>query len=265
MSDETGTGRMRTGKAWLRRLAADLRIGLLFATRLPLPLRQAITGRDIARASWTLPIVGALIGLLSALIFAIAFRLALPPLVVATLAVAASLGITGCLHEDGLADVCDALGGVTRERKLEIMRDSRIGAFGACALILSLLLRVGAIASFATPAQAALALIAAHAGARALLPALLLAVPPARMDGLSADTGRPPAESVLAALLIGLAALFLCLGLARSLAALILLLITFAFMRALCLSQFGGQSGDTAGALEQLAEIAILMVAVDRA
>jgi adenosylcobinamide-GDP ribazoletransferase len=239
----------------------DVRTSFLFASRLPLPHPQAITGAEIARASWALPIVGALIGLFSALTYAIGYRFALPPLVVATLAVAASLLVTGGLHEDGLADVCDALGGASRERKLEIMRDSRIGTFGACALVLSLVLRIGLIASLTTPAQAALALIAAHAGARALLPMFLFVVPPARTDGLSAGAGRPPATSLRAALLIGLAALFLCLGIGRSFAALILLLIAFALMRSLCLGQFGGQTGDAAGALEQVSEIAVLLAA----
>ena len=263
MSEETGPDSPNTRQAWLGARAAELRTSLLFATRLPLPHAQAITGADVGRASWALPIAGALVGLLSALAYAIAYRLALPPLVVATLAVAASLIVTGCLHEDGLADVGDALGGATRERKLEIMRDSRIGTFGACALVGSLLLRIGLIASPATPAQAALGLIAAHAGARALLPAFLHLVPPARTDGLSADAGRPPAKSVGAALLIGFTAL-LCLGIGRSLAALILLVVVFALVRALCLSQFGGQTGDTAGALEQMCEIAILLAAAAR-
>src|SRR6266853_883622 len=82
-------------------------------------------------------------GLLGALVYWIAFRINLPPLVGAALAVTATLAATGCLHEDGLADTFDGLGGgAGRERKLEIMRDSRIGTYGACALVMSLLLRV---------------------------------------------------------------------------------------------------------------------------
>jgi adenosylcobinamide-GDP ribazoletransferase len=248
-------------RARLARLAADIKIGLLFATRLPLPHTDAITGADIARACWSLPIVGMLVGFASASVFAVAFRFGLPPLVGGTLAVAASLGLTGCLHEDGLADVCDAFGGATRERKLEIMRDSRIGTYGACALMVSLVVRAGALASFANPALAAWALIATHAGARALLPPFLRLVPPARADGLSADAGRPGAESMWVALLIGIATLAVCLGLARAFWASLLLLILFAFARRVCLKQFGGQTGDTAGALEQVAEIAILLAA----
>ena len=88
-------------------------------------------------------------------------------------AVAATLLTTGALHEDGLADTADGFGAsASRERKLDIMRDSEIGAYGASALILSFMLRAGALVSLAEPGLMALALFAAHAGARATLPAL---------------------------------------------------------------------------------------------
>jgi adenosylcobinamide-GDP ribazoletransferase len=116
----------------LRGLAADLKAATLFATRLPLPHAAAIGGSDIARAAWALPAIGALIGLLSALAYWVPCYFRAPPFVCAALAVAASLIATGGLHEDGLADTCDGLGGGTRERKLEIMRDSRVGTYGAC-------------------------------------------------------------------------------------------------------------------------------------
>jgi len=198
-------------EAWLRRIITDLRVGMLFATRLPLPHERAIAGADIARASWTLPVVGLVLGVLGALAYRIALHFGLAPLVGAALAVAVPLVLTGCLHEDGLADTCDGFGGGdTRERKLEIMRDSRVGSYGACALAISLLLRIGALASLAGPAEAAWALIAAHAGARAVMPLSLRLVPPARTDGLSADAGRPPPMSALLAALLGCVLLLLC-------------------------------------------------------
>ncbi len=250
-------------EAWLRGVAGDLKVGLLFSTRLPLPHPAPIGGADVARASWALPVTGALVGLLGALVYWIAYRFGLPPVVGAGLAVAMTLAVTGCLHEDGLADTFDGFGGGTgRERKLEIMRDSRLGTYGACALALSLLLRVGALASLARPAWVALALIAAHAGGRAVMPLFLRVVPPARPDGLSAGAGRPPQASAVVAILLGFIILLLSLGVARSLAALLLLLVALAVMRRLCLQQIGGQTGDVAGALEQIGEIAILLTAV---
>jgi adenosylcobinamide-GDP ribazoletransferase len=250
-------------EAWLRGIARDLKIGMLFSTRFPLSHSTPIGGADIARASWGLPVIGGLIGLLGALVYWLAFHFDLPPVVGAALAVTATLAATGCLHEDGLADTCDGFGGGSgRERKLEIMRDSRIGTYGACALTLSLLLRVGALASLAAPGPVALALIAAHAGARATMPLFLALVPPARSDGLSADAGRPPPTSVVVAALLGFIMLLWSLGAARSVVALLLLLVVLGAMRRLCLRQIGGQTGDVAGALEQISEIAVLLTAV---
>lgn len=248
-------------EAWLRDIAADLRTAVLFATRIPLPQGAPIGGADIARAAWALPVAGLLIGILSGLAYWIASYFRLPSFICATLAVAASLAVTGCLHEDGLADTFDGLGGDTRAERLTIMRDSRLGTYGACALVLSLLLRIGALASLATAAPATRALIAAHAGARAVLPLFLALVPPARADGLAADAGRPPAKSVAAAALIGLVLLLIDLGTARSLAALLLLAIAFAAARWLALRLIGGQTGDVAGALQQISEIVVLLVA----
>jgi adenosylcobinamide-GDP ribazoletransferase len=250
-------------ETWLRGVAGDLKLGMLFSTRFPISHSTPIGGADIARASWTLPLVGVLIGLVGAFAYGIAFRFNLPPLVGAALAIAATLAATGCLHEDGLADTFDGFGGGSdRERKLEIMRDSRIGTYGACALAMSLVLRVGALASLTAPGQVALALIAAHAGARATLPLFLRSVPPARPDGLSAEAGRPSQTNVAVAALLGLVVLLLSLGAARSVVALVSLLVVFGVMRRLCLQQIGGQTGDAAGALEQIGEIAVLLAAV---
>jgi adenosylcobinamide-GDP ribazoletransferase len=141
------------------------------------------------------------------------------------------------------------------------MRDSRIGTFGACALVLSIGLRWAALASLAGPMRAAAALIAAHAAARAVPPLLMLLIPPARPDGLSADAGLPPADSVAGAALLGFAALVLALGLAKGLIAAALLALGLAAMRWLALNKVGGQTGDVLGALEQVCEIIVLLVA----
>jgi adenosylcobinamide-GDP ribazoletransferase len=247
--------------AWLRSVAGDLRIGVLFSTRFPLPHAAPIGGADIARASWALPVIGLAVGALGALAYWVACYFGLPAMVGAALTVAATLAATGGLHEDGLADTFDGLGGGSRERTLEIMRDSRIGTYGACALVLSLMLRVAALASLAGPGPVALALIAAHAGARAMLPLFLYWVPPARPDGLSADTGRPSPSNVVVAGVLGFVVMLGSLGTARSFAALVLLLVVLGVMRRLCLQQIGGQTGDTVGALEQIGEVAVLLIA----
>ena len=113
------------------------------------------------------------------------------------LGVAATLAVTGCLHEDGLADTADGFGGgATRERKLEIMRDSRIGVYGVCALVISILIRAGALASLAEPGMRWRRRFSPRtAPARATLPALMLLGCRRRAaDGLSVTAGQPSRE-----------------------------------------------------------------------
>jgi adenosylcobinamide-GDP ribazoletransferase len=241
-------------------IVCDLAIAISFCTRIPLGT-LAGDSPNLARASWAMPVAGAIVGIAGALTYWIAFRLGLAPLAAAAIALAATLLITGCLHEDGLADTADGFGGGTsRERKLEIMRDSRIGTFGVCALLVSFALRWSALATIVTPLQVAAALIAAHVAARAVLPAFMRFVSPARADGLAAQAGRPPFESVLAAALIGVVVLGITLGPIAMVWAIILPLGA-ASMAWLATRQIGGQTGDVLGAVEQIGEIIVLLVA----
>jgi adenosylcobinamide-GDP ribazoletransferase len=249
-------------KPALHNLAVELKIAVLFSTRLPLAHGSPFAGADLARAMWALPIAGALVGGLGALVYWVAFRLGLAPLICATLTMAATMLATGCLHEDGLADTADGFGvRAERERKLAIMRDSRTGTYGACALALSTLLRASALAVLAEPALVAPALIAAHAGGRAILPLFLYLVPPARKDGLSASAGRPPLARAITAAAIGGAIMAAALGLRAGATAALLLAAAFAGMAQLARRQIGGQTGDVAGALEQAGEALVLMAA----
>src|SRR5215813_4968884 len=118
----------------LQKMIADLRIGLSLCTRLPVAPSGTIGEGDVARASWSFPIAGFVVGLAGALVYWLAIRLNAAAQPAAALALAATMLLTGAMHEDGLADTADGLGGKTREQSLNIMRDSRIGTFGACAL-----------------------------------------------------------------------------------------------------------------------------------
>lgn len=238
-------------------ITTDLRTGLAFCTRLPLAVPQ---DANLTHAAWTFPLVGAFIGALGALTYWLAASLG--AFVAATLAVTTTTLVTGALHEDGLADTADGLGGgTTKERKLEIMRDSRSGAYGVAALILSYLLRVGAIASLDTPGTVAAAMIAAHAGARASMALFMATVPQAREDGLSAEAGTPQSGPVAVATMLGLLALLLCLGIGAGLLAALLVTIVLASAARLALRHIGGQTGDVIGAVEQASEIVILLTA----
>src|SRR5215468_2770752 len=254
---------MKTRDGWGSDLATDIRTGILFCTRLPVPHAASNGSGDVARASWAFPVAGALVGGAGALAYAVASGIRLPSALAAALALGATLLMTGCLHEDGLADTADGLGGGRdRARKLEIMRDSRLGTYGACALIMSLLLRWTALAAMAGPVAGASALIAAHVAARAALPVFMRFVPPARFDGLSAQAGQPPLRSTAAAVLLGVLVLVTALGLAATMIGLVLATCAGLFVAWLSMRQIGGQTGDVLGALEQIIEIVILLTAL---
>jgi len=255
-----GLGRIDIGA-----LLTDLAVAIAFYTRLPLRPAGTVDGAAVARASWCAPLVGVLIGALAGLAYWIADRLNLPPFVSATLAVAAAMWLTGGLHEDGLADTADGFGGgETRERALDIMRDGRIGAYGTCALVVCLALRIFAVEDLPRAALVVWALIGAHAAARAVLPAFMRLVPPARTDGLSATAGAPSRERTLVAAATGFVLLWIALGFKNALIALLLVLIGALVMAWLARRRIGGQTGDVLGAVEQVSETLVLLVTAAR-
>ena len=259
------TGALGEWGSWLGARVGEFSASIHFLTRLPLPRHAApgAAGANLAQAVWAFPLAGFVVGLVGALVYLVADELVLFSWPAAALAVAATMFVTGALHEDGLADTADGFGGGdTRERKLEIMRDSRIGTFGVCALIISLLVRTDAIASLTEPVLVAPALIAAHVGARAVLPFVMLLLPAARSDGLAFAAGVPSGVGVAIAAALGFLALLFCLGLGHALVALLALAIVVALMSWLAMRQIGGQTGDVLGAVEQVSEIVILLVAL---
>jgi adenosylcobinamide-GDP ribazoletransferase len=248
------------------RAARDLVASLRFFSILPLPAPAEPTGPAFADFAWAAPLAGALIGLLAAIVLAFAVRLGLPASLAAVGAVAALVLVCGGLHEDGLADFADGLSsGRSRDERLAIMRDSRIGAFGAIALTLALVTRVAAIAALAESgaghAAAALILVGAASRLGALVP--LAALAPARDDGLGARAGRLATGDLLAAaaatVAVALVAGLASLGLARAAFAAALAVAAAGGVAALAKRRLGGQTGDVAGAAQQAAEIAALV------
>jgi adenosylcobinamide-GDP ribazoletransferase len=227
-----------------------------FLTRVPV---RRDTAADTAVVVVWFPVVGGLVG---AAVGGTAAGLdhADPAAVAAAVAVLVGVLITGALHEDGLADMADAIaGGSTRERRFEILKDPRHGSYGVAALCGSIVLRVVAVASLG-PAAAFGGLVAAHALARGAAVATMGAVPVARPDGLGAEyarsvgAGRALVANVIA---IGIGALAtgwwvgpLAAGAAVAAAA-----VAWLAWRAL-----GGITGDVLGAIEQVAECVVLVV-----
>jgi adenosylcobinamide-GDP ribazoletransferase len=231
-----------------------------FLTRVPTPALRGFTPDWIARAARYFPLVGQGVGLACAFVWLAAGRL-WPGLPAAALAVAAGVMITGAFHEDGLADTADGLGGgQTAERRLAIMKDSRIGAFGALALILVVGLRIVLVASLA-PAAGAWALVLSHGGGRAAAVMVMAALPYAGDPG--AAKIAPPQSPVRrreAALALVLGAWpLLSLTPARAIVALALAAAGAVALALAARRLIGGQTGDVLGAVEQLAELGLLM------
>ncbi|WP_083463362.1 adenosylcobinamide-GDP ribazoletransferase [Prosthecomicrobium hirschii] len=252
------------------RALADLAGMIRFFSRIPVPPLSALDDPaalpDFARAVRLLPLAGLVVGLPAALVLGLLGATGLPPLAVAGLALAVGLATTGALHEDGLADLADGFGGgASRDRKLEIMKDSRIGAYGAAALMLALLIRAallaGLLAARGAPG-AALTLLAAAALSRAFAITLMAFLPPARATGASHAAGMIPRKTAAIAVGLGivlagpLAALH---GPAFApLAGIVLAALAVGLLGLLSRRQIGGQTGDVIGGAQQVAEIAFL-------
>jgi adenosylcobinamide-GDP ribazoletransferase len=235
------------------------RDALGFLTRIPTG-GASMTAAELSRAALFFPLVGLVVGGVAAATHAATAPL-LPPPVPVVLALAAAILVTGGFHEDGLADSADALGAhVGRERRLEIMRDSRVGTFGALAVALPLLLATAALAPLGSGDFARAVLCAHVLGRWSTLPQARF-LPPARADGSGAEV-RVGDGTLLAGTLATVA---LLLGLAgpgpgaSALAGAILLGLAcgWGLVRVL-----GGVTGDTLGAVNKLTELLTYLVLV---
>lgn len=247
-----------------RPLLAEVATFLRFYSRLPIG-EGAHASLDFARMAPALPIAGAVIGAIGGVALVVARICHLPSLVCALVAVAVVVLATGALHEDGLADVADGFGGgATRESKLAIMRDSRIGAYGVLALCFSVLLRIATLASIVerSVTLAALTLVFAGALSRVAGLAPMLWLSPARADGLGATVAAPSREAWFRACIIaagiGLAPWLAGAGAAQIALAIVAALAAAALIADLAKKEIGGYTGDVLGAAQQLAELAIL-------
>ena len=237
----------------------DLLSGFALLTRLPLPDH---TPRGAASA-WTWPVVGAVLGATAAAVAGLALWLGFTPGVVAALVLVLGAVLSGGLHEDGVSDTADGLfGGWTRERRLEIMKDSRVGSYGVLALLLVTLTRWSALTTLLAAGDE-WALVAVGALSRAPMAVVMAALPNARDTGLSHATGRPSPDIALigAALAVAIGFLFVGWGAIPMMA---MIAITTAPLAWLAQARIGGQTGDILGAIQQLAEAAALAVLATR-
>ena len=234
------------------------RDGRGFVWRSPAPLAEGGRG-EVAACVWAFPVAGAAVGVIGAAVFWLARGVAMPPALASILALAAQIVATGGFHEDGLADTADGFGGgTTREKKLEIMRDSRIGSFGVLALVLALAIRAAALVAIADRLRAGVALVAAGALGRAAMVGMLAVLHPARADGLGASVGAPGAGRVATALFFAVALAFAFFPPPLAAGAVLVAAAAGAATAWLAYAQIGGYTGDVLGAGEQATECAVL-------
>ena len=267
-SRSTGATISSAARLFLTRLAQCLR----FYSRLPVPRLpwedDPHAMPDFAAMAIALPIAGLVIGCFGAVFLSLCVWATLPAFPAATLAIATTAFITCAFHEDGLADSADGFGGgATRERRLVIMKDSLIGSFGASALILGFLLRIGGLATVidrSSIAQAGIAFVLAASISRVAGLAVIALAPPARAEGAAFAAGQLDLSAYMRSCLVLLAVLVV-LGLPfLPLSGLVAMVAASALVAygvtSLSVRLIGGQTGDVAGAAQQLSEAACFLI-----
>ncbi|MGO9133073.1 MAG: adenosylcobinamide-GDP ribazoletransferase [Methylovirgula sp.] len=252
----------------LKDRAADLIVCLRFSTRLPIPrlaFEPPLADVSLAASAAMLPVAGALIGCVGAVILWLCIRLGLPSPLAALLSIGSLIVLTGALHEDGVADFADSLGGASVEQRLTIMKDSRIGTFGSLALILVTLGRVASLDMLTVHSLwlACTVLVSAGAISRCLALLPLYMLDPARSDGLGATSSIGETDLIIAGVLTTVIALLPLLagaGLGRIIIALILCGLAAYGVTLWTRRLIAGQTGDVAGAIQQVTELMAYLV-----
>ena len=239
-------------------------IALQFFTRIPIPAWVGFRDEWLNRSARYFPLVGLVVGSVTAVVYVAAHALWVTPVAV-LLSMVAGILLTGAFHEDGFADVCDGFGGGhTPDRVLEIMKDSRVGAYGVIGAVCMLMLKWQALAALPAHVVPA-ALLLAHPLSRLASSALIWALPYARANGKA----KPLAQSMgLFDLCIGVALLILVVGglylaglfsLARCAASAMVAGLCAWRMGRWFIRRIGGYTGDCLGAVQQVSELAIYL------
>jgi len=238
----------------------ELALACTLLTRIPMPMQDGV--RDMSRSAWAWPLVGLLTGALSALGAVMALALGLSAPLAAGVALGVGVVVTGAMHEDGLADTADGFwGGQTRARRLEIMRDSRIGTYGVLALVFSVLIRWAALSVLVDAGWIWIPLLVAGTASRAAMVVAMHLLANARSYGLSHGTGRPDRATTLVAVGLAGAVALVLTGYAAFAIALVTATVLACAIE-ISRRKIGGQTGDTLGATQQICECAVLLMLV---
>lgn len=237
-------------------LVSDFWRALALLSRVPVMGINDFHATLIARSVWSWPLVGLLLAGFAVLPAMLVYELTDNTLIFAVVAMAGMVLLTGCMHEDGMADCADGFGGgFERARKLEIMRDSHIGTYGVVALILCFGLRLTLLSAAGNAGQAVALFLILAVTSRAAMPVVMHILPPARDDGLGKGAGRPQLLAVGAGLAIAAMLSFVLTGGVATLAVLCGVMLAVGLVAAVAKWQIGGQTGDVLGATQLTTEL----------
>jgi len=239
----------------------DILLALSTLSRLPVRVDHTQAANRGVNMVWAFPLVGAVIGLIASGVAAALQALFLPSGFLAALILATMIACTGAMHEDGLADTFDGLwGGFTPERRLEIMKDSRIGVYGMLALCLMVLAQWSLLEPLSATTLIGPLIVTATLSRLAMVWAMWL-LPNARQDGLSASFGRPDFSYVAIATLLALGIAVISLGWVGLLIALVALGTALPILL-IAWYKIEGQTGDILGASQKFAELGALIAII---
>jgi adenosylcobinamide-GDP ribazoletransferase len=246
----------------LRRAGEEILLAWTLLTRIPAPGFRLQTQANLGSAFWAYPLIGAAVGAIGAAVYVISIELGLGMLSPFAMALAAMTLATGAFHEDGLGDFMDGIGGgQTRERKLEIMRDSRLGTYGVMALVTFFLLSTTLLFELENtgwqPAFGGFAAVFVCVAAfqRAALGVPLVLLKPVRSDGLAADAPQPRYRIVALGILIATLLSVLLLGPGATAVVFAASMLSALGVTWLAWRQLGGRTGDALGAAASLAGV----------
>ncbi|MBT5187880.1 MAG: adenosylcobinamide-GDP ribazoletransferase [Kordiimonadaceae bacterium] len=251
---------MTKGSSQIQIIKEDIAAAFMLLTRIPINWQKiSDEAPDLNRCLWAYPLVGLTVALIGSIFYYAAYLLHLPNLVSILIAITIMVFLTGAFHEDGLADVADGFGGgQTKEDKLEIMRDSRIGTYGSLALILAISLKTSSLYEMSS-VNVISALICAAMVSRFMIILVLKFLPPARKESLSTQAGKPSANNIAVAFISTWGVVLLLTDFKTSVIIFICAALSTTILCKITLKQIGGYTGDVLGAAQQISEISILV------
>ncbi len=252
---------MNNSRSRIQIVIEDIYAAFMLLTRIPVNWQKISpnTPPNLNRCLWVYPVVGVVVSLIGAIIYLGTQALDIPQMTSILLSLSAMIITTGAFHEDGLADTMDGFGGgASPEKKLEIMRDSRIGTYGGLALIISIGLKVTGLSALSA-GNVVSALLVGATVSRLMIIFTLMMLPPARKKSLSVEAGKPSTKSVIVASTI---TILVCLTLQDIITIIYVLsaaIVSTAMFCRLSYKQVGGYSGDILGSTQQISEISIYL------